>query len=289
MQRTAFTLGLCFVGFAAGCNPPNSEPTAGSESHFLTACVDTCAYGLSCRCGACTTGCTQTSDCAKFSPAAVCAQAAPADAGSSCEQAQTAPHCDAPCSSAGDCDALGSGYFCSRGYCRPDPLAQLGEPAPGFGLLCQQSTVTCETAPNAPSLIGTYAGQATVKLSSNALWEVDGTDTYSATVATQSSGEFSGTVNAPSVTLGVSNAIIRGNASKFTMYVSSFVDRNGCNLESRVVVSGTLDSNASPSSIVGGLALRFTGNYSGAACTQEQIDVYPDTGANFLFSATKSP
>ena len=167
---------VCFflLGFAtSACSTPNSEPTAGSESHFLTACDESCASGLSCRCGACTTGCTRTSDCTKLSPAAVCVTSTQADAGPSCELAQTAAHCDVPCSTTGDCDSLGSNYFCSRGYCRPDPLSTPNEPLTGFGLLCQQSTVVCETAQNPPSLVGSYSGQATVKLTSNALWRVE--------------------------------------------------------------------------------------------------------------------
>jgi hypothetical protein len=147
----------------------------------------------------------------------------------------------------------------------------------------------CETAPNAPSLVGSYSGQATVKLSSNALWRVDGADAFTANIMTQGGGVFSGTLGVPSLALDVSTASIRGDASQFATYVGSFVNENGCSLEIRAVVSGTLDSSASPTGITGGLALLFTGNYSGAACTQEHIDVYPGTGANFLYSATKTP
>lgn len=274
---------------AGGCSVPNSEPTAGSETHFLTACDDTCDSNLSCRCGACTTGCASTSECVKLNAAAVCVAASDGDAGPACEQTQTAAHCDVPCTTSNDCSTFGSDYFCSRGYCRWDPLSQPNESFQGYGLLREQSTVTCATAVSPPNLVGSYSGQTTVLLSSNALWAVRDVSAFTAVITDQTNGTLSGTVTLPEFTVNIQGGIIRGQAPAFSLYVSTTVDQNGCNLETRVVLSGTLDTTTSPATITGGLALRFTGNYSGAACTPAQIDTYPDTGANFQLTATQLP
>lgn len=274
---------------ASGCSVPNSEPTAGSESHFLTACTDTCSSGFSCLCGTCTTGCVASSDCEKLNPAATCVSASESDAGATCEQAQVAAYCDVSCLGSSDCASLGSGFFCDRGYCRLDPLSRPGEPLPGYGVFCQQSGVTCATDENAPSLLGTYTGQATVILSSNALWAVRDVNTFTAVITDQANSALSGTVTLPSFNINVQSAAVRGDASAFSVYNSTYVDQNGCELETRAVVYGVLDTSANPASITGGLVLRFTGNYSGAACTTDQIDTYPTTGANFQVAATRSP
>ena len=280
----------CFIlcGWTAACTTPNTEPTAGSESHFLSACDDACGSSFSCRCGACTTSCALDSECRKFNATAVCVAASSSDAGPSCEAAQTAAHCDVPCAVSADCASVGSGYFCSRNYCRVDPLAMPSEPEAGFGLLCQQSTVTCATATNPPNLVGNYSGQTTVLLSSNALWAVRDVSTFSAQITDQTNGTVTGTVTLPSVVANIQSSTIRGEAPLFAMYVSTFVDQNGCNLETRNVLSGTLDTSANPAMISGGVALRFTGNYSGAGCTADQTDNYPDTGANFQVTATRT-
>lgn len=275
------------AALAVACSLPNSEPTAGSESHFLTACDDTCGSGLSCRCGACTSGCVTSSDCLKFHPDAECVAAPDVDAGPSCEQGQTSAHCDVPCVNALDCGAFGSNYFCSRGYCRQDPLSQSNEPLPGYGVLCSQSVASCSLVPSAPSLVGNYTGDATVVLSSNALWAVNNVHSFTASVTAQSGGTLSGTASLPSFVIDLTDGIVRGQGSTFSIYHSTFVNQDGCDLEVRAVLSGTLDANASPITITGGLAMRFTGNYSGAACTPEQIDVYPATGANFSITATQ--
>ncbi len=276
------------AGLAGGCNVPNSEPTTGSESHFLKACDDSCESGLSCLCGTCTQSCASSTECQRLNPAAVCV-ASQSDAGSTCEQSQTMSHCDVACRTSSDCGALGTDFFCSRGYCRLDPLSRPGEPLPGYGLLCNQSIVTCATTGSPPTLIGTYTGQATVVLSSNALWAVGAANSFTAAIADQTTGTdaaLTGTITLPSFTIDIQNAAIRGAGSAFTVYDSNYVDQNGCNLEVRSVLSGILDTAANPATVTGGLALRFTGNYSGSACTPAQIDNYPATGANFTVAAT---
>jgi len=157
---------------------------------------------------------------------------------------------------------------------------------PGYGALCNQSTVTCATDVSPPSLVNNYTGQATVVLSSNALWGVSDVNAFTAVIADQTNG-LTGTVTLPSFTINIQNAAIRGAGSAFTVYDSTFVEQNGCNLEVRSVLSGILDISASPATVTGGLALRFTGNYSGN-CTPTQIDTYPATGANFTVAATRS-
>ena len=279
---------LCFAALAltAACSTPNSEPTAGSESHFLTACVDTCGSGLACLCGTCTRSCSVTSECTTLDPAATCVAGADADAGSTCGESQSTSHCDVACTTSDECATFGSNFFCSRGYCRTDPLSRPNEPFPGYGLLCQQSTVSCATGNAPPQLPGTYGGQATVVLSSNALWAVDDVISFTADITDQTGLTLSGVVTLPSFTINVTSAEIRGQTPAFSAYDSTFVDQNGCSLEVRSVLSGVLDTSASPVTITGGLALRFTGNYSGAACTTNQIENYPTTGANFRVSAS---
>jgi hypothetical protein len=292
-MKSPFSLILvsALAGLAAGwgCSVPNSEPTAGSETHFLTACIDTCSSGLSCRCGTCTSSCAAPSECQKLNSAAICVAATDNDAGSTCEQTQTTAHCDVACIDSNDCASFGTDFFCSRGYCRSDPLSRPGEPFPGYGSLCSQSTITCATTQSPPSLAGTYTGQATVVLSSNAMWAVRDVNSFAAAMTDQTDGLLSGNVTIPSFAIDIQSAIIRGQSSAFTLYDSTYVDQSGCKLEIRSVLSGLLDTTANPATITGGLALRFTGNYSGSACTSTQIDTYPATGANFTIAATRSP
>jgi hypothetical protein len=284
-------LHLALVGVAAswGCNAPSSEPTAGSETHFLTACDDSCGSGLSCLCGTCTSSCGASSECAKLNPAAICVAASVSDAGSTCEQTQTVAHCDVACIDSSECASFGADFFCSRGYCRSDPLSRSGEPFPGYGSLCGQSIVSCAVTESPPSIVGTYTGEATVVLSSNALWAVRDVSTFSAALTDQTNGLLAGSVAIPSLAIIFQNAIIRGQSPAFSMYDSTYVDLDGCNLETRSVLSGAFDATANPATITGGLALRFTGNYSGNSCSAEQIDTYPATGANFTIAATLSP
>ena len=47
-------------------------------------------------------------------------------------------------------------------------------------------------------------------------------------------------------------------------------------------------ARASPATVTGGLALRFTGNFV-EGCTAEQVNTYPETGADFEHSETRVP
>jgi hypothetical protein len=276
------------LSLAFGCSP-KAEPTVGSESHFLSDCDGSCASGLSCLCGVCTSSCVAPSDCVAFDGAATCVSLADRGTGTTCAQADATAFCDVPCSSSTACTGLDPRYSCNRGYCRSDPLSRPNEPFAGYGVLCQQKSVSCATTTTPPGIVGSYTGQATVVLSSNALWGVSDLVDFGATITDQSNGLVNGTISIPSFDVGIQDALIRGQAPALTLYDSTVVDQNGCNLEVRVVVSATLGQNQSPAVLTGTLALRFTGNFTGTACTTEQVDEYPTTGANFELTATLTP
>lgn len=81
----------------------------GSETHFLIECTESCAAGLECLGGVCTSACASDASCATWSEAAVCS-AGPADT--------ELGTCDVQCDVAADCAPLGSGYRCQQGFCR---------------------------------------------------------------------------------------------------------------------------------------------------------------------------
>jgi hypothetical protein len=136
--------------------------------------------------------------------------------------------------------------------------------------------------------VGSYSGQGKVVLSSNALWAVGNGESLTAQITQQTNGLISGSIKLQSLLLEVSGSVVRGEASSFSIYTSGFAVINGCSAEARAVVSGVLDPTASPTTISGGLALRFTGNFA-QGCTTEQMTSYPGTGADFQHSESRLP
>lgn len=101
-------------------------PEAGSQTHFLIPCTDTCPDALTCVCGVCTSDCSAASECSALSQDAVCATPAGADC------ALQSMVCDVTCKRDGDCEDLGSTYTCSEGRCRgPDAQQSPGPEGDG--------------------------------------------------------------------------------------------------------------------------------------------------------------
>lgn len=287
--RPSLLAWLAATLLAAACSP-TPEPQTGSESHFLEACrSDECASGLSCLCGLCTAACDPSLGCSIAGQASTCVPVTERGANFSCDIDPSGGFCDVPCASASDCAGLGSTFFCLGGFCRVDPLSRPAEPVPGFGALCEQRDLVCSSSPNPPTLVGSYAGQGQVVLSSNALWNVAASETLTVQVTQQSDGLLAGTIDLQSLSLTVNDATVRGDGADFSLYGSGSAQVMGCGAETRVLISGTLDETTTPATVSGAMALRFTGNFAAQGCTAEQLSTYPDTGANFLHSETRLP
>src|SRR6187549_2657575 len=89
LRRLRRGVGLLFcaaVSLAAafGCHE-QVEPISGSETHFLTACTQSCQDGVECVCGACTKTCDDDSACRSLSSSAECVSLAPRVAEGRCE------------------------------------------------------------------------------------------------------------------------------------------------------------------------------------------------------------
>jgi hypothetical protein len=175
------------------------------------------------------------------------------------------------------------------GFCRVDPQYRADEPLPGFGALCEQPGLSCSTAAAPPNLVGSYSGQGTVILSSNALWAVNDSEAVSVQITQQTADMLSGTIDVQSFSLTVDAATVRGDGGAFSLYASGTAQVMGCSAETRVLISGTLDESSEPATVSGALALRFTGNFTPQTCTAEQIASYPATGANFRHTETRLP
>ncbi len=113
--RRVRSLGLVLfvAGLATACfgEAEPDEPTVGSESHFLRLCEETCADGLDCIAGICTSPCVvgDSESCEQF-PAAACTN-------QSVEPGEVAV-CDVPCSGDVDCSVLSQDHACWDGFCR---------------------------------------------------------------------------------------------------------------------------------------------------------------------------
>lgn len=111
---------------AFGCRE-RAEPIAGSETHFLSACNESCADGVECVCGACTRTCDDDSSCRSLSASATCVSLVPRVAEGRCESDAPPAMCDVGCLQASDCAKLGARYRCDAGYCRAgNPAADPG-------------------------------------------------------------------------------------------------------------------------------------------------------------------
>ena len=160
---------------------------------------------------------------------------------------------------------------------------------PGFGELCAQKDLVCSSSPSPPSLVGSYTGQGQVVLSSNALWNVADSEALTVQITQQSDGAVAGTIDLQSLSLTVTGAVVRGSGADFSLYASGSAQVMGCGAETRVLISGTLDESTSPVTVMGAMALRFTGNFAAQGCTPAQISTYPETGADFLHVETRLP
>lgn len=132
----AFVVGAALLAFVA-CASGKLTPQTGSETHFLTACTESCAAGADCVCGTCTQTCAADADCSALASSATCVALAPRVAEGRCSAEDAPSACDVSCLGPDDCVALGAGYDCVSGYCRrgaPPPVA--GEP-----LACTPSVV----------------------------------------------------------------------------------------------------------------------------------------------------
>lgn len=100
---------LCALLVLGACNSSANSPPYESETHFLSACVDSCPDDLSCVCGVCTRGCDEDAQCTALSTSATCVSVA-----QGCGASQEV--CDVECTRERDCK---DGYECSDGRCRP--------------------------------------------------------------------------------------------------------------------------------------------------------------------------
>jgi len=109
------------VAILLACNGKDpSGPTVGSETHFLMNCDSSCPEGTFCLCGACSTGCSDATECTALSPGAQCVVTAPRVAEGRCAPFAETAMCDLPCLVDGDCESLGAGFDCQSGFCRSD-------------------------------------------------------------------------------------------------------------------------------------------------------------------------
>ncbi len=101
-----------FGWLPAGCDGESTSDPDDSETHFLATCTGSCTGGLECICGVCTKACDASTACGDLTSAAECAD--------SCgETGAPTKVCDVPCTSSSDCSALGTGFACNNGHCRP--------------------------------------------------------------------------------------------------------------------------------------------------------------------------
>jgi hypothetical protein len=106
-----------------------SDPSPGSQTHFLDTCDGNCPSGLVCLCGVCTLECDDGDDamCAERAESATCSAASGSE--QACAGAERV--CDVECASDRECGALGAGFVCEDGRCREQPSAGAGAGAGG--------------------------------------------------------------------------------------------------------------------------------------------------------------
>lgn len=100
----------------SGCH--ESEPTMGSETHFLRSCAALCPEGSDCACGVCTKTCSAASECAGLDAQATCVATAPRISEGRCVESTQAAVCDVVCVTDADCAAMDAGFSCQAGFCR---------------------------------------------------------------------------------------------------------------------------------------------------------------------------
>lgn len=91
---------------------------AGSETHFLRGCGQSCAPGFTCSCGVCTRACAHADACTALAAEAECVAVEPRVASGRCSPSETASYCEVTCLVDADCASLGETVRCDAGYCR---------------------------------------------------------------------------------------------------------------------------------------------------------------------------
>ncbi len=170
-----------------------------------------------------------------------------------------------------------------------------GIPA-GYETLCGKDGMTCQTGNSPLDLVGTYTGTGTVVVTSNSIWAVGNSATFTAVVKTQNAGTGTGTFELGGYHVDVTQANIRGSSTQFTIYGTDSAQENdpdsgvptNCSVEVRAVVTGTQTTTGTTKTVAGKATVEFTNNIHGSGCTQDQINNYPGTGATFSFSATRT-
>lgn len=104
------TMGASVV--SVSCGGEATEGRLESESHFLTACTNSCPDGLSCVSGVCTESCVigEPDRCGELAEGALCTNL-------SIEPGAVAV-CDVPCEVQADCSKISEFHDCSNDYCR---------------------------------------------------------------------------------------------------------------------------------------------------------------------------
>jgi hypothetical protein len=186
----------------------------------------------------------------------------------------------------------------SDGGAGPDaaPGTDSGTIPGDFAQLCARTTCQCQTGSSPPGLVGSYVGQGTTKETSNSLWALNASAQLVVHVTSQpGDGTIAGTAQvsgssdagasdagAMSFSLPLTAASILGSASDFTIYGTDLEDTGGgCKHGVKAVLSGTVSAG---STINGCVALIFTSETQGSACTAAEIANYPGTGATFQYS-----
>lgn len=104
-----------------------SEPSTGSESHFLHYCLDRCEDGLECISGLCTQACTVGRDapCQLLNESSVCTNQS--------VEPGTLAVCDVGCQTERECASLGRLHACDDGFCRAPLVDAVGGAGAGGG------------------------------------------------------------------------------------------------------------------------------------------------------------
>jgi len=154
----------------------------------------------------------------------------------------------------------------------------------GFGPLCDSISGNCETGDSPTQLAVLYNGTGTTTTTSNEYWAVGESEDFTATLDTSVEGKVSGLFDMGSFELNVVDANYSGSGNQFTIYGTDIIEDSGCDLEARVVITGSVDE--STGALAGELALEFTDNITGEDCDADVIAEYPGTGAVFEYSAS---
>src|SRR5512133_419041 len=123
-----------------GCH--ESEPTMGSETHFLRSCAALCPEGSDCLCGVCTQSCVETDQCASLDEHASCVATGPRISEGRCGETTPATVCDLGCVTDADCAVLSSAYSCQSGLCRSKNDAGASNENPPTSTSCTPAALT---------------------------------------------------------------------------------------------------------------------------------------------------